>query len=122
VIQSHRTSQPITAVVTYAFNIAVRSMVTLGQAGLRCPADVSIVSCEELYAQRRDWPEMTGVSCNRYEMGRAAARMILEKVAQQGSAQASQVFRGKIVTGATVRAVDGQPSVEEKVSRRRVRR
>lgn len=110
VIDSRRSTQPITGVVTYAFNTAVRGLAALAQAGVRCPADVSIISSEELYSQRRDWPEITGVSCNRYEMGKAAARMILEKVRQAGLAGASQVFRGKIVPGVTVGLVAGGES------------
>jgi LacI family transcriptional regulator len=104
VVQSRTTSQPITAVLTYEYLQALRIRHDLLTAGVSCPEDVSIACAEDLRFLRRTLPEFTGITCDRYQMGRKAAEMMLSKVSQQRP-QASQIFRGKLIVGSTTAAL-----------------
>jgi DNA-binding LacI/PurR family transcriptional regulator len=63
---------------------------------------VSIAAAEDLHYLRRAWPDLTGVTCDRYRMGAAAAEMMLAKLDHSGQPQPSQVFKGQVIAGETV--------------------
>jgi len=78
---------------------------------------VSIAAAEDLHYLRRAWPELTGVSCDRYRMGSVAAEMMLAKIAHEGQPQPSQVFKGVLIPGETV----APPAVTAAPKMKRVR-
>ena len=101
VVKSRSTAAPITAVVTYEIGQAVRLRFDLQKAGMDCPRDISIIAAEDLCYERRVWPEMAAVSCDRYQMGRQAAEMMLAKITMKGQPQPSRIFRGNLIVAGT---------------------
>jgi len=63
---------------------------------------VSIASAENLHFLRRAWPDLSGVTCDRYKMGSQAAMMMLAKISSEGQPQPSIVHKGELIPGATV--------------------
>ena len=105
IARSHRTSKPVTGVLVCALPWAVRLWPRLKDAGLSCPADVSLAACDDQQPFRGIWPELTGVTCDRYQMGREAAEMVLAKVDTTGAPQASKVYQAKWIPGCTAGSV-----------------
>jgi len=103
--QTRKNGRPVTGVVACALDWGVRLWHCLEHAGLRCPVDVSIAVCDDLHVFRRQWPEISGVTCDRYQMGRWAADMILSKVDAKGTPQASKVYQAKWIPGCTAGSV-----------------
>lgn len=101
VVKSRSTAAPITGVVAYEIGQAVRLRFDLQKAGLDCPGDISIIAAEDLRYERRVWPEMAGVSFDRYQMGRQAAEMMLAKITMKGQPQPSLILRGNLIVGET---------------------
>jgi LacI family transcriptional regulator len=100
-----RTSDPITAIVTYDLSQTLKQRWQVQQQlRLSCPRDISIAAAEDLHSIRRAWPDLTGVTCDRYKMGAQAAEMMLAKITQDGQPQPSQVFKGSLIPGGTVAA------------------
>jgi LacI family transcriptional regulator len=104
VAASRATDAPVTGVVTYDIGQAIRLIANLREAGLACPADVSVVAADDLRYLRRMWPDLSGVTCDRYQMGRGAAEMMLAKIGAGNEPQPSRVFRGALITGGTTAA------------------
>lgn len=102
VMKSRQSAEPITAVITYDFTQAAKVRGELQSLGLHCPQDVSIATTNDLRFLRRNWPEMTGFTCDRYHMGCQAAEMMLAKISSGGHPQPSQVWRGDLIPGQTV--------------------
>lgn len=100
--RSWETDSPITALACQSFANGLAIEHALSEVGLRCPRDVSIVSAEDVFEMRRNWPRMTGITCDRYRMGRHAAEMALEKVQTNGRPIPSFVSRGTFIPGTTV--------------------
>jgi DNA-binding LacI/PurR family transcriptional regulator len=92
---------PVTGIVTYGLGQALKLQWQLPEIGLNCPADVSIVAVEDLHYVRRAWPNITGCTCDRYQMGSQAAKMMLAKIQSDGKPQPSQVFKGELIIGET---------------------
>jgi LacI family transcriptional regulator len=122
VMKSRSTASPITAVVTYEIGQAVRLRFDLQKAGLECPRDVSIIASEDLRYERRMWPEMAGVSCDRYQMGRQAAEMMLAKITMKGQPQPSRIFRGNLIVAATAAPPPNSASNKERAKPKARRR
>jgi LacI family transcriptional regulator len=101
VVQSRETAHPITAIVTGSLGEVTRLWLRAVEAGLQCPKDLSLATCSDTYVHRSGWPEITGVTCDRYQMGWDAAEMILAKVDQKGQEQPSRPFKGSVVPGQT---------------------
>ena len=101
-------AEPITAVVAH-FAETIKLRQQLLECGMHCPKDISLARVEDLHIFRRDWPEITGVSCDRYNLGREAAKMILAKVTTQ-KPQPSVSPRGEIHVGRSVRRLDTAPA------------
>ena len=107
ILDSRKTENPITAVIAYDFIQGARILTDLEAQGLLCPRDISIAAANDLRFLRKMWPEMTGISCDRYQMARQAAEMMLAKIASGGAAQPSHVWRGSLIPGSTAAAPPG---------------
>ena len=104
ILHSRQTSDAITGVVTHGFSVAVKLRYELHAAGVMCPQEISVISPDDLHLLRRTWPDITGITCDRYEMGRCAAEMMLAKITS-GNPQPSRVFRGTLMERATVSTI-----------------
>ncbi len=102
IVASLRSATPVTALVASSFAHGIRVIQLLTEAGFRCPRDISIICAEDVHMMRRIWPHITGISCDRYQMGQWAAQMMLDKVEQQQKPQPSKTYRGSIIQGTTV--------------------
>jgi LacI family transcriptional regulator len=99
-----RNPAPVTAIVTYDLGQTLKLRWQVQQVGLTCPKDVSIAAAENLHYLRRTWPDLAGVSCDRYKMGSEAANMMLTKITNDGQPQPSIVYKGELIPGGTATA------------------
>lgn len=116
VVQRRGTAQPATGIVTYDSAQAVKLRMLLPAADVNCPQDISIVVAEDLHYVRSRWPDMVGISLDRYQMGRQAAEMMLAKITS-GNAQPSRVFCGSVIQGKTVAPVRPQKRAVARAAR-----
>lgn len=79
--------------------MAVGFMRALRQYQLRCPEDIAIVTCDDHPWLDSFHPRLTTVNLPKYELGRAAARLLVERL-QPGDGPAPK--RGQVVTLKTV--------------------
>jgi LacI family transcriptional regulator len=100
--RSHSEGEPVTAVVTSVFSSALELRYALSKIGVACPQDLSLATVEDLHMFRRPWPDITGITCDRYAMGRQAAEILLRKIESGGKPHPSFEYRGEIIPGATV--------------------
>ncbi len=108
-------SDRVTGIVTYELGQAIQLRCQMHELGLRCPQDISIIAAEDLHHFRRTWPDISVISCNRYQMGAQAAHMMLAKIDHRSSPQPSQVFKGELIAGKTVAE---PPLVSQRTGRR----
>jgi LacI family transcriptional regulator len=73
-------AQPATAILTSSDPIAFRAIEVLRQDGLRVPDDVSVVGFDDIPQASLTFPRLTTVRHPMYDMGRAATRMLLERI------------------------------------------
>jgi len=92
-----------TAVVSHAFGPALQVIEEARAAGASVPADLSVATVEDLHLLRRMRPELTGMTCDRYAMGRRAAELLLEKIST-GKPRPSVRWRGEVIPGTTAAA------------------
>ena len=76
-----RTETPPTAVICGNDVLAVGAMTQAREMGLSIPDDVSITGFDDLEIARIAWPPLTTIRAPHQEMGREAARMLVEMVA-----------------------------------------
>ena len=98
--------QPFSAVVGGNDLIALGALDELGRAGLRCPADVSVVGFNDLPMVDKLTPPLTTVRLPLPEMGALAARRLLEAIDGAGAPSAlAQSLLGVdlVVRGSTSR-------------------
>jgi LacI family transcriptional regulator len=89
--------QPVTAVLGGNDGIAYGAWRALRRAGLRVPDDVSVVGFDDV--QEASWtdPPLTTVRVPTHEVGVACARMLLEKLKQQGVAQPPVMLTSQLI-------------------------
>jgi LacI family transcriptional regulator len=109
ILESRRWGPAITAVVTFGFMEALNLRYQLLEAGVACPRELSLMTAEDLHLLRRSCPEMGGITCERYQMGRQAAEMMLAKISS-AQPQPSRVFRGSLIEGNTTAAAPASPA------------
>jgi DNA-binding LacI/PurR family transcriptional regulator len=61
-------------------NVAVEAMHAIRDAGLRCPEDVAVGGFDDSASAARQRPSLTTVRDPYYEMGREAARQLLDQL------------------------------------------
>ena len=99
IVERGKSGHPVTAIVAN-FAEAIKVRHELLGLGLQCPRDISMATVEDVHVFRRSWPDMTGVSADRYGMGRKAAELMLAKI-ESSKPQPSQSFQGELYPGAT---------------------
>ncbi|MFA6291729.1 MAG: LacI family DNA-binding transcriptional regulator [Victivallales bacterium] len=86
-------------------NMNARHLYThLAQSGLIPPRDYGLVCCDDSHETERTFPMLSRVSFNRYEMGKLAARMLIESLRSPKSPPKSMRIAGMWIPGETIRA------------------
>ena len=67
-----------TAVFAGTDQLAIGAMICLRERGLSVPGDISITGANDMDYSSLPWFDLTTISLNRTEMGRAAAQMLLD--------------------------------------------
>lgn len=82
-------------------------MIYLWEAGLRVPEDISISGTNDMDYSSLPWFDLTTISLNRTEMGRAAAQMLLD-IIENRQAHPENLLLGSniIVRGSTMNIVE----------------
>jgi LacI family transcriptional regulator len=89
-----------TAVITYSVATAVPVLVAALSLGLQVPRDLSLVTVHSVLADEAGLP-ITTLLEPETEVGRAAARMLLARMARPGRRMSARVFRQRLLPGAT---------------------
>jgi LacI family transcriptional regulator len=72
-----RLPEPPTAVVAHNDLIAIGTMKGFSQAGLKIPADISVVGFDDIAAASYVQPPLTTIACPKRQMGKAAIELLL---------------------------------------------
>jgi LacI family transcriptional regulator len=86
--------------------MALGCIQTLAQAGLRCPDDVSVIGVNDMPFADLVTPPLTTVRLSGYEMGAAAAAMLLERLENPGARARRELLPTELI----VRESTGPPS------------
>jgi GntR family transcriptional regulator of arabinose operon len=98
-----------TAFVTYNDEIAVLLVHALHKAGLECPDDVSIVSHDDShYSTALSSIKLTGVKHPKEELGREAARWIVQAVEEKNPRLESKLFDPELVVRNSTRSIESE--------------
>jgi LacI family transcriptional regulator len=97
----------ITAIVAGNDMIALGCYAALADAGLRCPDDVSVTGHNDMPLVGQVQPPLTTVAIPQYEIGAAAARMLLARLA--GGGEGAPPPRLELPTRLVVRGSTGPP-------------
>src|SRR5207244_7006962 len=73
-----------TAVAAANDMLAVGCLAALDEAGLNCPADLSVVGFNDMPFIDRLRPPLTTIRFPHYQVGTEAAQLLLERIAGQG--------------------------------------
>ncbi|WP_203568702.1 substrate-binding domain-containing protein [Aestuariimicrobium ganziense] len=65
----------LTAIAATADQMAMGALAQLRARGLRCPDDVSVIGCNDIWPSRDTWPPLTTVHLPLAEAGRHALRL-----------------------------------------------
>ncbi|MBI1337977.1 MAG: LacI family DNA-binding transcriptional regulator [Phycisphaera sp.] len=101
IVASHSNHAPITGIVAGSMGLAIKTIEMLNLTPLRCPRDVSVMSAGDLRLFHTAWPHVSRITCDRYVMGRWAARMLLSKIQGEGRPQPSLEYKGELIRGGT---------------------
>jgi LacI family transcriptional regulator len=104
----------ITAIVAGNDMIALGCYSALAEAGLRCPEDVSIVGHNDMPLASSLQPPLTTVAIPQYEIGREAARTLLDRLSGEAAAVPRVLLETQlIVRGSTGLSRVAAPSTRE---------
>jgi DNA-binding LacI/PurR family transcriptional regulator len=95
----------------FAFNdiSAIGAIRALEEMGLRVPHDVSVLGFDDIYAAAFHNPALTTIKQPLFEMGRLAARTLLDRLAGDGASKVPQILSVEptlIVRQSTARVLD----------------
>jgi len=104
----HETWPDTTAVFAGTDQLAIGAMVYLREKGLSVPADISIAGVNDMDYASLPWFDLTTMSLNRTEMGRAAAQMLLD-IIEERRPHPENLLLGTsiIVRGSTIKYKNG---------------
>ncbi len=98
-----------TAVFAGTDQLAIGAMIYLREAGLSVPADISVVGANDMDYSSLPWFDLTTISLNRTEMGRAAAQMLLDIIENRRPHPENLLLGSTIVErGSAVRLLSGE--------------
>ena len=93
-----------TAVFAGTDQLAIGAMIFLKEAGLAVPRDISIAGVNDMDYSSLPWFDLTTISLNRTEMGRAAAGMLLEMIEKRQTHPENLLLgTSLIVRGSTIK-------------------
>ena len=79
----HEQYPDVTAVFAGSDQLAIGAMIYLREQGLEVPRDISVAGVNDMDYASLPWFDLTTISLNREEMGRATARMLLDIIEQR---------------------------------------
>ena len=93
-----------TAVFAGTDQLAIGAMVCLREKGLEVPKDISVAGVNDMAYSSLPWFDLTTISLNRTEMGRAAAQMLLD-IIEKRQTHPENLLLGTslIVRGSTIK-------------------
>jgi LacI family transcriptional regulator len=109
-IQTMPKSTRPTAVLVYTHFMAIRLLQKLWEAGLRVPKDLSVSTFGNAFPVEDVIPPLTTVSLQTEEMGRGAAKLLLEQIDSGGAAEPKRVVMSESLV---VRKSTAAPPAEE---------
>jgi LacI family transcriptional regulator len=99
--------EPPTAVVAHNDLIAIGTMKGFSQAGLKIPADISVVGFDDIAAASYVQPPLTTIACPKRQMGKAAIELLLNLM-QSNERVAPRAM--KLAVELVVRGSTGRPT------------
>lgn len=84
-------ARPPSAVFASNDILAIGAMEAVHAAGLRVPDDISIIGMDDIYVASMTTPPLTTMAKAKYETGRRAAELLLERLAGSAPRQARRV-------------------------------
>lgn len=106
--RSRRATQAWTAVVAANDLIALGALQALKRAGLRVPADVSLIGHNDMPLLDHVTPPLTSVRIQHYEMGFRAARLLLDMLVDTpGSFESTVMLRPQLIERQSTAAPGG---------------
>ena len=99
----------ITAVCCGSDLMASCALVSIKEAGLSVPEDISIIGLDNNLYSRLALPRITSVELNIYEAGQEAGRILLDQIESPGDLCSIQMDQ-YIVEGDSVRTIDRKES------------
>jgi LacI family transcriptional regulator len=72
---------PFDAVIAFDDDAALGALMALREASVAVPDDVSLVGCDDIPSARLTTPSLTSIRWPTYEIGKAAATMVLDMIA-----------------------------------------
>ena len=86
-----------TAVFAGTDQLAIGAMIYLREKGMEIPGDLSICGANDMDYSSLPWFDLTTISLNRAEMGRAAARMLLDIIENRQPHPENLLLGSKII-------------------------
>jgi LacI family transcriptional regulator len=104
-----------TAIIAANDLLALGCLDALGEAGLRCPQDVSIIGYNDMPFAERFMPPLTSVRIPGYELGLRGASVLLDRISGEDSTPRTEMLSPRLV----VRASTAPPKRTRPAGRRR---
>ena len=93
-----------TAVFAGTDQLAIGAMIYLREKGLSVPGDISIAGVNNMDYAALPWFDLTTMSLNRTEMGRAAAQMLLDMIEKRQTHPENLLLDSSIIVrGSTIK-------------------
>jgi DNA-binding LacI/PurR family transcriptional regulator len=96
-----------TAVACLNDLIAVGALKAAARAGVAVPRELSIIGCDDLELARLVTPELTTIAVPARELGARAARLLVRRLAGQGTPASTRLLPVRLVVRGTTAAPDG---------------
>lgn len=109
----------ITAMVACNDLVALGAIDALREAGLQVPRDVSVTGHNDMPLMDRVEPALTTVRIQHHEMGRAAAQLLLQALAEPRRADSTLVLRPTLIVRASTAPANSNPISPKKASAKR---
>lgn len=117
----HRRAERATAIVAGGFNMLAIVLRAVRTSGLSIPGDVSIITGADSELAQLACPTVTSVSWDMANVGRAAARSILDRLASQSSVARHVHFPTELLIRESCASVTNRVTNRAKIARRAIR-
>ena len=91
------TTRPFTAIVACNDLVALGAIDALREAGLQVPDDISVTGHNDMPLMDRVEPALTTVRIQHHEMGRAAAQLLMQAIANPARADTTIMLRPELI-------------------------